>query len=145
MRENGGALADSVRGQLPVVMIDEFQDTEPVQYGIFRHLYLDSPDCEPIMIGDPKQAICSFRGGDIYTSRSDARRSRQNWESGYDLPRRLPRHRPQCRRTERLKLKHETQRFSHNYRLVDRKQYRQREDCYFKDVALEPRQQEWRS
>jgi exodeoxyribonuclease V beta subunit len=66
-RENGEALADSVRGQFPVAMIDEFQDTDPVQYGIFRRLYLDRPDCGLIMIGDPKQAIYSFRGGDIFT------------------------------------------------------------------------------
>ena len=48
-------------------MIDEFQDTDPVQYGIFRELYRDRPDCGLIMIGDPKQAIYSFRGGDIFT------------------------------------------------------------------------------
>jgi len=66
-RENGNALADSVREQFPVAMIDEFQDTDPVQYGIFRRLYLDQPDCGLIMIGDPKQAIYSFRGGDIFT------------------------------------------------------------------------------
>jgi exodeoxyribonuclease V beta subunit len=67
MRENGVALADSVRQQFPIAMIDEFQDTDPVQYGIFRRLYLDQPDCGLIMIGDPKQAIYSFRGGDIFT------------------------------------------------------------------------------
>jgi exodeoxyribonuclease V beta subunit len=66
-RENGDALAGSVRGQFPVAMIDEFQDTDPVQYGIFRRLYLDRPECGLIMIGDPKQAIYSFRGGDIFT------------------------------------------------------------------------------
>ncbi|MGD2083168.1 MAG: exodeoxyribonuclease V subunit beta [Chromatiales bacterium] len=66
-RGNGEALAESVRGQFPVAMIDEFQDTDPVQYGIFRRLYLDRPECGLIMIGDPKQAIYSFRGGDIFT------------------------------------------------------------------------------
>jgi len=66
-RENGDALADSIRHQFPVAMIDEFQDTDPIQYGIFRRLYLDQPECGLIMIGDPKQAIYSFRGGDIFT------------------------------------------------------------------------------
>ena len=47
-------------------MIDEFQDTDPVQYGIFQRLYLDQPELTLIMIGDPKQAIYSFRGGDIF-------------------------------------------------------------------------------
>jgi exodeoxyribonuclease V beta subunit len=64
---NGAALADEVRRRFPVVMIDEFQDTDPVQYGIFRELYRDRSDCGLIMIGDPKQAIYSFRGGDIFT------------------------------------------------------------------------------
>lgn len=66
-RANGDALADSIRQQFPVAMIDEFQDTDPVQYGIFRRLYLGRSDCGLIMIGDPKQAIYSFRGGDIFT------------------------------------------------------------------------------
>jgi exodeoxyribonuclease V beta subunit len=66
-RENGAALGDSIRQQFPVAMIDEFQDTDPVQYGIFRQLYLGQSDCGLIMIGDPKQAIYSFRGGDIFT------------------------------------------------------------------------------
>jgi exodeoxyribonuclease V beta subunit len=64
---NGEALAAAVRQQFPVAMIDEFQDTDPVQYGIFRRLYLGREDCGLIMIGDPKQAIYSFRGGDIFT------------------------------------------------------------------------------
>jgi exodeoxyribonuclease V beta subunit len=66
-RPSGEALAGSIRQQFPVAMIDEFQDTDPVQYGIFCRLYLDRPDCGLIMIGDPKQAIYSFRGGDIFT------------------------------------------------------------------------------
>ena len=64
---NGATLADALRQQFPVAMIDEFQDTDPVQYGIFRQLYLGRPELGLIMIGDPKQAIYSFRGGDIFT------------------------------------------------------------------------------
>ncbi len=63
----GTALAEAITEQFPVAMIDEFQDTDPVQYGIFRRLYRDRPDRGLIMIGDPKQAIYSFRGGDIFT------------------------------------------------------------------------------
>ena len=51
-------------------MIDEFQDTDPVQYDIFDTIYRigdNLPDCGLFMIGDPKQAIYSFRGADIYT------------------------------------------------------------------------------
>ncbi|MEI7969786.1 MAG: exodeoxyribonuclease V subunit beta [Betaproteobacteria bacterium] len=60
-------LATAVRKQFPVAMIDEFQDTDPVQYDIFRRIYLDQPGLCLTMIGDPKQAIYSFRGGDIFT------------------------------------------------------------------------------
>ena len=63
---SGEALARSIRARFPVAMIDEFQDTDPVQYGIFQRLYLDRPELTLIMIGDPKQAIYSFRGGDIF-------------------------------------------------------------------------------
>ena len=61
------ALAESIRNQFPVAMIDEFQDTDPVQYSIFRKLYYRQNDRSLVMIGDPKQAIYSFRGGDIFT------------------------------------------------------------------------------
>ncbi|WP_235263357.1 3'-5' exonuclease [Nitrincola sp. A-D6] len=50
--------------------MDEFQDTDPVQYRIFRRIYQQSPDNTPVgffMIGDPKQAIYAFRGADIHT------------------------------------------------------------------------------
>ncbi len=62
----GEALARSIRARFPVAMIDEFQDTDPIQYGIFQRLYLDRPELTLIMIGDPKQAIYSFRGGDVF-------------------------------------------------------------------------------
>ncbi len=65
--ETGDDLAASIREHYPVAMIDEFQDTDPVQYNIFRALYHNKPDTSFIMIGDPKQAIYKFRGGDIFT------------------------------------------------------------------------------
>ena len=73
------ALASTIAKQFPVALIDEFQDTDPVQFGIFEKVYLqnepaandaklnDGITASLIMIGDPKQAIYSFRGGDIYT------------------------------------------------------------------------------
>lgn len=66
----GEQLATTIRRQFPAVMIDEFQDTDPVQYRIFSRIYRigenDDETCA-LMIGDPKQAIYGFRGGDIYT------------------------------------------------------------------------------
>jgi exodeoxyribonuclease V beta subunit len=64
---SGERLAQLIRTQFPVALIDEFQDTDPIQYGIFRRIYADAPDTALVLIGDPKQAIYAFRGADIYT------------------------------------------------------------------------------
>jgi len=66
-KPEGVALAEKLRERFPVAMIDEFQDTDAIQYDIFKTLYFGHPDISLIMIGDPKQAIYSFRGGDIFT------------------------------------------------------------------------------
>lgn len=60
-------LADMIRAQYPVALIDEFQDTDPQQYEIFEtiHGQKDS-DSVWLMVGDPKQAIYGFRGADVY-------------------------------------------------------------------------------
>lgn len=53
-----------------MALIDEFQDTDPVQYDIFDRVYrLEDNDNDTglFLIGDPKQAIYSFRGADIHT------------------------------------------------------------------------------
>ncbi len=66
----GDQLAATIRQQFPVALIDEFQDTDPVQYRIFNRVYQvaqNNPDTCLLMIGDPKQAIYSFRGADIHT------------------------------------------------------------------------------
>jgi exodeoxyribonuclease V beta subunit len=63
----GARLAALIRQQFPVAMIDEFQDTDPVQYEVFSALYEKQPETTWLMIGDPKQAIYAFRGADIHT------------------------------------------------------------------------------
>lgn len=60
-------LAERIRQLYPVAMIDEFQDTDPLQYSIFSRIYLAHPQIGLFMIGDPKQAIYAFRGADIFT------------------------------------------------------------------------------
>lgn len=65
--ENGEALAVAIRTRFPVAMIDEFQDTDPQQYRIFRRIWRQQPDTALLLIGDPKQAIYAFRGADIFT------------------------------------------------------------------------------
>ena len=62
-----GLLTERIRQLFPVAMIDEFQDTDPLQYRIFSRIYLEHPQCGLFMIGDPKQAIYGFRGADIFT------------------------------------------------------------------------------
>nr|WP_298374773.1 exodeoxyribonuclease V subunit beta [uncultured Halomonas sp.] len=67
---NCEALGAQIRRQFPVAMVDEFQDTDPVQYRIFDCVYRireNRPDTGLFLIGDPKQAIYAFRGADIYT------------------------------------------------------------------------------
>ncbi|ASK34592.1 exodeoxyribonuclease V subunit beta [Alcanivorax sp. N3-2A] len=64
---NGPRLARVIREQFPVALIDEFQDTDPVQYRIFSALYEHQPGTGWFMIGDPKQAIYAFRGADVHT------------------------------------------------------------------------------
>ncbi len=81
--KGGGRLAGSISRRFPVIMVDEFQDTDPLQYRIFAavHRAVERETTTEIMtaspaegkkpglflIGDPKQAIYSFRGADIFT------------------------------------------------------------------------------
>lgn len=67
---HGSFLGEQIRQQFPVALIDEFQDTDPIQYQIIDHIYATANDLQDsglILIGDPKQAIYRFRGADIYT------------------------------------------------------------------------------
>lgn len=65
--DSGEALASAIRQRFPVAMIDEFQDTDPQQYRIFRRIWRRQPETALLLIGDPKQAIYAFRGADIFT------------------------------------------------------------------------------
>ncbi|HET9033323.1 MAG TPA: UvrD-helicase domain-containing protein [Dokdonella sp.] len=68
-------LADALFASWPVALIDEFQDTDSVQYGILDRIYRDdagAPRGRLVMIGDPKQAIYRFRGGDIHAYQAAA-------------------------------------------------------------------------
>ena len=68
--ESNKALASTIGAPYQVALIDEFQDTDPEQYHIFNSLFgTESPkqDARLVLIGDPKQAIYGFRGGDIAT------------------------------------------------------------------------------
>lgn len=67
-RDGRRALADALFARWPVALVDEFQDTDPVQFGILDAIYQNAsglPRGRLVMIGDPKQAIYRFRGGDV--------------------------------------------------------------------------------
>ncbi|RAH37717.1 exodeoxyribonuclease V subunit beta [Halomonas sp. SL1] len=68
--EAGETLSARIRAQFPVALVDEFQDTDPVQYRLFDRVYAleeNRDDSAVLLIGDPKQAIYAFRGADIHT------------------------------------------------------------------------------
>jgi exodeoxyribonuclease V beta subunit len=79
-------LAVRIRLKYKAALIDEFQDTDPVQYEIFSNLF-DSGESVLFIIGDPKQAIYSFRGADIFSYIKAAEKAgskntlTENWRS----------------------------------------------------------------
>jgi exodeoxyribonuclease V beta subunit len=84
--EHGEELTDAIRGRYKAALIDEFQDTDPVQYRIFQTVYRGT-GLPVFLVGDPKQSIYSFRGADVFAYLS-ARRDAQhrhtldvNWRS----------------------------------------------------------------
>ncbi len=64
-QEGGGGFSDAIRRRYKAALIDEFQDTDPVQYAIFRSVF-GKDGSILFLIGDPKQAIYSFRGADLF-------------------------------------------------------------------------------
>ncbi len=73
-RPGGQRLKTRILESFPVALVDEFQDTDPVQYRVFERVWGECgsdtdqyADSGLLMIGDPKQAIYSFRGADIHT------------------------------------------------------------------------------
>lgn len=63
--KTGPVLAATLRARYPAALIDEFQDTDPLQCGIFLNIYGDG-SVPLFFVGDPKQAIYSFRNADIH-------------------------------------------------------------------------------
>ena len=60
-------LFEKLRSRYKVALIDEFQDTDPIQWRILKEIFSNSNMHLMIMVGDPKQAIYKFRGGDLNT------------------------------------------------------------------------------
>jgi len=71
-------LAPSIRTRFPAALIDEFQDTDPLQLAIFRKIY-DTDDAPIFLVGDPKQAIYSFRYADLHSYLRATRWASRQW------------------------------------------------------------------
>ena len=74
LRDGGNrSLADNIRQRFKAVLVDEFQDTDPIQFNILKKLFLDtasSPGTDRpyvFFVGDPKQAIYGFRSAELET------------------------------------------------------------------------------
>ncbi len=86
----GDDVARRLRARYRVVLVDEFQDTDPVQWDIMRRAFGDGATTL-VLIGDPKQAIYAFRGADVYAYLAAARAAgaratlRVNWRSDQGL------------------------------------------------------------
>jgi exodeoxyribonuclease V beta subunit len=59
-------LADELGKRFPAALIDEFQDTDPIQFGIFERIYRNR-SAPVFLVGDPKQSIYAFRSADLHT------------------------------------------------------------------------------
>jgi len=92
----GPRLAAALRAQWPYALVDEFQDTDPIQYDSLARIYRTdnepashddaSPNTALLLIGDPKQAIYAFRGGDIYAYLAASRAAGDNrYTLGYNF------------------------------------------------------------
>ncbi|MGD8607515.1 MAG: exodeoxyribonuclease V subunit beta [Myxococcales bacterium] len=57
-------IAKTISLTYPLALVDEFQDTDSLQYGIFKAIYGHG---SVVYVGDPKQAIYAFRGADVFS------------------------------------------------------------------------------
>lgn len=76
--KEGKTLAELIKKKHKAILIDEFQDTDPVQYEIFKAVYTTG-DCILFIIGDPKQSIYSFRGADIFAYIKAVHDASEHW------------------------------------------------------------------
>ncbi|NQY62665.1 MAG: exodeoxyribonuclease V subunit beta [Alteromonadaceae bacterium] len=78
-QDGNNELANILFKQYPVALVDEFQDTDPLQFEILRAIYYSQKNATLYMIGDPKQAIYGFRGGDVFAYLSARKDCDHQW------------------------------------------------------------------
>ena len=78
------SLSSRLNHRFKAALIDEFQDTDPIQYEVFKSIYLNGKNGKHIgplfLVGDPKQAIYRFRNADLHTYLT-ARKDAHNYHS----------------------------------------------------------------
>ena len=89
LRDEDGPAAQRMRARWSIVLVDEFQDTDPVQWQVLDRAF--TGHATMVLIGDPKQAIYAFRGGDVttYLQAAETAATKQtlsvNWRSDAPL------------------------------------------------------------
>jgi exodeoxyribonuclease V beta subunit len=87
--QTGPAAVARLRGRYRIVLVDEFQDTDPVQWDVLRMAFHGAATL--VLVGDPKQAIYAFRGADVQAYLAAAELAdhlatlAENWRSDPDL------------------------------------------------------------
>ncbi|MCW7754293.1 exodeoxyribonuclease V subunit beta [Desulfobotulus sp. H1] len=90
LEDDQGGMCRRIRELFGAALIDEFQDTDPVQYAVFDAVFARA-GLPLLLIGDPKQAIYAFRGADVFAYLDAAKKSRKrytldyNWRSDPEL------------------------------------------------------------
>ncbi|OBF25401.1 UvrD-helicase domain-containing protein [Mycobacterium sp. ACS4331] len=89
LRDDDAPARARMRRRWRIVLVDEFQDTDPIQWQVIERAFVGAATL--VLIGDPKQAIYAFRGGDIVTylaaahAAGDRRTLATNWRSDRPL------------------------------------------------------------
>ncbi|MFD2029075.1 UvrD-helicase domain-containing protein [Promicromonospora aerolata] len=89
--DGGAAVGARMRERWKVVLVDEFQDTDPVQWQVLERAFGAAQAGAMVLVGDPKQAIYAFRGGDVVAYLDAARHAAtratlgSNWRSDAPL------------------------------------------------------------
>ena len=82
-RETGSSATSALADRFRLVMVDEFQDTDPIQWDLVRRAFM-GPGRTTILIGDPKQSIYGFRNADLGSYLDAARQAeRQTLDTNY--------------------------------------------------------------
>jgi len=78
-KDGDNELAKAIYRSFPVALVDEFQDTDTKQFSILSSVYFNQTNAGLFFIGDPKQAIYGFRGGDVFAYLNARKYCQHQW------------------------------------------------------------------